>query len=389
MLTSLFQWLHWLKNCPPVGRSRPHPPRRAVARWHSFIPRLDFLEDRTVPTTFTVSNLADSGAGSLRSAIMAANSNPGADAIQFAPGLKGTITLHSELNITDNLTIKGSGANQLTVSGHNATRVFDVSGNINVSIDDLTIANGLESVTAGPAFGGGLLNFGASVSLSNVVFANNKAEADGGYAGGGAVANLAGAHLTANQTDFLNNTASGAASNYGNGGAVYDDDLHTIVDIEHSTFAGNLASGGEANGGAIGHYGGSLTLANCSFDGNQALALPPGSDAFGLNAAGGAIESDDAGSGFFELGIGITGVGQPTMTITHCSFTNNLAHAVAATDGNDGAQTQGGAMDVDDGAKATVSDSIFADNSAIGGDGGAGSAGSDGGAGGRTPCAST
>ncbi len=77
MLTSLFQWLHWLKNCRPVGRSRPRPPRRAVARRHSFIPRLDFLEDRTVPTTFTVSNLADSGTGSLRSAIMAANSNPG------------------------------------------------------------------------------------------------------------------------------------------------------------------------------------------------------------------------------------------------------------------------------------------------------------------------
>ena len=46
------------------------------------------LEDRTVPSLFIVTNLGDSGHGSLRQAILDANSPayPGADSIDFAPG---------------------------------------------------------------------------------------------------------------------------------------------------------------------------------------------------------------------------------------------------------------------------------------------------------------
>src|SRR5262249_61531160 len=51
------------------------------------------LEDRTVPSTFTVLNLADSGAGSLRQAVRAANAHPGADAIAFAAGLHDPVTV--------------------------------------------------------------------------------------------------------------------------------------------------------------------------------------------------------------------------------------------------------------------------------------------------------
>ena len=58
-------------------------------------------------------NLADSGPGSLRQAVLDANANPGADLISFAGGLHGTITLGSELSITDDLTIEGRGENRL------------------------------------------------------------------------------------------------------------------------------------------------------------------------------------------------------------------------------------------------------------------------------------
>jgi hypothetical protein len=54
------------------------------------------LEDRTVPSTFMVHNLADSGLGSLRQAVLDANANPGADLIRFASAARdGTITLTS------------------------------------------------------------------------------------------------------------------------------------------------------------------------------------------------------------------------------------------------------------------------------------------------------
>src|SRR5262249_44772034 len=101
-------------------RSRFQAPRRPR-------PALEALEDRALPSTFTVTNLADGGPGSLRAAVTSANTTPGADSIQFAPGLKGTIPLASELSVTDALTINGPGANKITVSGNDATRVFHVS----------------------------------------------------------------------------------------------------------------------------------------------------------------------------------------------------------------------------------------------------------------------
>ena len=55
------------------------------SRPRSFVPRLDVLEDRTVPSTFTVTNFTDHDPGSLRAAIMAANADPGADTVNFAP----------------------------------------------------------------------------------------------------------------------------------------------------------------------------------------------------------------------------------------------------------------------------------------------------------------
>jgi hypothetical protein len=56
------------------------------------VPRLDVLEDRTLPSTFTVTNLLDNGSvGSLRYEIQTANSTPGPNVINFASGLHGTI----------------------------------------------------------------------------------------------------------------------------------------------------------------------------------------------------------------------------------------------------------------------------------------------------------
>ncbi len=64
--------------------------RRPAPRTPRFVPQLLRLEDRTLPSTFTVMNLNDSGPGSLRAAIAS-----GDDTIAFAKGLHGTITLTS------------------------------------------------------------------------------------------------------------------------------------------------------------------------------------------------------------------------------------------------------------------------------------------------------
>jgi uncharacterized protein (TIGR03118 family) len=144
------------------------------------VPRLEFLEDRTVPSTLTVTSAADSGAGSLRAVIAAAQSG---DQIVFDHHLRGqTITLTSgELTIAKSLDVEGPGADQLTISGNNASRVFDVKGSTtDVAIRGLTIAHGRATdTTAGPSglvtLGGGLLNSGAHVTLSGVTLEDNQA----------------------------------------------------------------------------------------------------------------------------------------------------------------------------------------------------------------------
>ena len=54
----------------------PQVPRRARLA-------VEVLEDRTVPSTFLVTNTLDTGAGSLRNAIAQANATVGADTIAF------------------------------------------------------------------------------------------------------------------------------------------------------------------------------------------------------------------------------------------------------------------------------------------------------------------
>src|SRR5262245_233162 len=118
--------------------------RKSTQKHHkgSFVPRLDILEDRTLPSTFTVLNLNDSGAGSLRRAVLLANLNPGADTINFAPGLTGTIPLTSgQLSIVGSLNVIGPGTDKITVSGSNTSRAFFVAFS-NVAMSGLSIANG-------------------------------------------------------------------------------------------------------------------------------------------------------------------------------------------------------------------------------------------------------
>src|SRR5262250_1422348 len=81
---------------------------RQSSRPRSFVPRLDVLEDRTVPSTFTVTNLTDHDPGSLRDAVQQANAHAGPDVIRFAGGVKGTIPLTTgQLSVTDSVAIDG------------------------------------------------------------------------------------------------------------------------------------------------------------------------------------------------------------------------------------------------------------------------------------------
>ena len=75
---------------------------------------LTAVAPQTFSATLTVTNLADSGPGTLRERIAAAL--PG-DTIQF--GIVGTMTLNSELVLSKSLRINGPGASSQKISGNN------------------------------------------------------------------------------------------------------------------------------------------------------------------------------------------------------------------------------------------------------------------------------
>jgi hypothetical protein len=202
------------------------------------------------PTSITVINTNDSGAGSLRQAILDLCATGGT--INFDPALTSggpaTITLTSaELVIDKNLTINGPTNNGLTISGNSARRVFNINAGVNLSISTLTIANGLASV------GGGILNAG-TLTITNSTINNNK---------------------TINGTD-----AAGAANggNSGNGGGIYNTGTLTLI---NSTAGGNqtgrggdnlsgtTGNGGNSGSGAGIYSTGSVQLTNTTITDNQ------------------------------------------------------------------------------------------------------------------------
>ena len=161
----------WSSQHNQASRIHRRNTRRAAApRLRAFRPKLEGLEGRTVLSTLTVLNTLDKGAGSLRDTITNAKSG---DTIEFAPSLDGqTITLTSdELAIKKSLDIEGPGASLLAISGNRTSRVFDISEGLTITIAGLTIEDGL--ATGGG--GGGILNVGSTLNLSNDVLSNNTA----------------------------------------------------------------------------------------------------------------------------------------------------------------------------------------------------------------------
>lgn len=252
----------------------------------------------------TVTNTQDSGAGSLRDTIAQAQAG---DVIQFDSALANSrITLTSgDIDITKSVTIDGSSAAGLALSGNQSSRIFNVlEKQIDVTLKGLAFVDGRAVEPNNFEDEGGAIKVAdySTLTVENSTFQNNSANRGGGIRVG------YGGSLTVRNSTFDGNDGSlandgfsaGAIATYGAGGPNGEGKLV----IEGSTFTNNKG----VNGGAIYNLLGPVTIKDSVFQNNQSLR------------EGGAVFTDGvSGSELDEAG--------GLLTIEGSTFANNQSTA--------------------------------------------------------------
>ena len=314
----------------------------------------------------------------------------GGGLVSFNCGGSATITLTSEKAINNNTTIDGN--TQITLSGGNSTRLFNLQNGATLTLQNITLQDGFSnddggaiyverlstltlinsSVNGSTAANGGAIalngwgssDAGGTLIVTDSSFTGNSSTAaalPGGGNGGGALYITGGSTATVSGSSFNNNQSV-------NGGAIHM--LGANLTVMDSDFNGNIANNvaGGGGGGAIyvdgtKDFSGAIDIGSSSFTSNQ------------TNQLGGAIFSFPEGTGstlvdqsLFD-GNEATGSGQGgaiyhqsatsngALSISNSTFMNNNAHAT------DGSASSGGALWLLD-APVTITSSTFVANDA-------------------------
>jgi predicted outer membrane repeat protein len=340
---------------------------------------------------FVVSTLADSGVGSLRQAMLDANSAAGVDTITFTAGLTGTIDVQSDLPaLNEGIDLQGPGASVITIDGGWTAAGGAATGHSLFVLDDIDVAEGASTISGVTITGGnGSNNEGAGggaiqkyygdadLTIADVVLTGNYAPNDGGavflYETDGTVtirdsvisnnvADWNGGALSANGDDALvltlnNVEITGNTAKDDGGGIYFSNGTLTIVD---STISGNTA---DDEGGGMDFDDGTLTIVESTISGNTAddegggIRLVDGTLTIVESTISGNTADDEGGGIKFEDG---------TLTIVESTISGNTAgNGGGGGLGNGG----GGGLWLDD-VDGTISDTTISGNTA--GDGGGG-----------------
>lgn len=256
--------------------------------------------------------IGDGSAGTqtLRAAIQEANALAGSNSIDLAAGtyvlsiggidedLSGT----GDLDIRDNLTIRGQGVGVTIIDGGALDRIFQVFAGITLNLENLTITNG---ALTGSSDGAGIRNSGTTTLTNVEVTGNVAADSAGGLNNTGLMI-------------LVDSTVSGNSAG-GSGGGIRNTGT---LEVTRSTISGNSTA---RDGGAIFNAGaGNVTLSNSTFSGNHS------------DRSGGAIRNTStltATNNTFTLNDAGTNGGAISNTGTS-TLQNNLVLAnTAATNG--------------------------------------------------------
>jgi transcriptional regulator with XRE-family HTH domain len=221
------------------------------------------------PNATTVTTIADNGPGSLRQAIDAARSG---GIITFDPQLRGEIRLTSNITIGKDLIIRGPGAGNVSIMGESEFNVVLVEPWASVSISDLafkrtnqinagygiiinegtlTLTNITVSDNKAFSNSGGISNFGGynpngggTLKLVNCIISGNESQTapGGGIANWGGTVTISNSRISHNSSimgagifnsggplTLSNSTVSDNATYEGYGGGIYNADSGTLM----------------------------------------------------------------------------------------------------------------------------------------------------------------
>ncbi|MDI3401659.1 Ig-like domain-containing protein [Pseudomonas sp. V88_4] len=281
--------------------------------------------------TWTATNNANTGVGSLRAALASAQNG---DIVTFSSGM--TVQLTSELLINKNITVDGDlnndGVADVTLDGQYRTRVVEITSGSTVTLDGLVITRGLVSGNGGNggygatgAMGGGIFNAGI-LTLNNVSVTGNAA------AGGGGGGGVTGA--------FYGGAGGGGGGLGGQGGG-------------HGGTAGPGTGtlGGQAGSGGVGGYGGGYDATHM---GGRGGSTTGGAGGVGVSYYSNGGNGGTANNGTISIGGGGGGAGWDKV-------------------GGAGGNAAGGIYNASTGTLKIVGTSVISNNIGAGGGGGGGS----------------
>jgi hypothetical protein len=314
---------------------------RLGARRLSRRPRLEQLEARELPASYTAASVPD-----LIADINASNQAGGANTIT----LTASITLTAADNLTDganglpviaandNLSIAGNSnfIARSTATGTPFFRLFDVAAGAALTLQNLTLQGGDVLGT-----GGAILNQGA-LTMNSVTVQNNIAAGFGDAAGGGIWSGGASSSLTLTSCTIQNNSALGGPG-------------HPAGVDRRTGQAFPASPGGNAFGGGLYLGGGTAQLNNVTLTLNQAVGGDGGrGNRFSTKGANG-------GNGF---GGGVYTAGG-TASLIGCTVTSNAANGGAGGKGGNSSPGvgEGGGLYID--ALAAVSLDTFTKNNVM------------------------
>jgi hypothetical protein len=255
----------------------------------AFSIRTEPLEVRVLPSALTVSNLNDSGAGSLRRAIVDANAHPGADTINFT--VAGTITLTSGAlpAITGPVNVNGTTAPGFASQ---PVVVIDCNGYGGVQFGAGSVGSALRSLAIDNAAGAGVtLNGGGFTTIV------------GDYIGvgldGSTAAPNTGDGLQLNASVFNTITSNVIGGNGGNGIDLNLSSYNTIqVNSIGTNAAGTAAIGNGQNGILVTNFSAMNTIGGTATGGNDptngVYVRPPQGNLISGNIANGVLINGNA-----------------------------------------------------------------------------------------------